>query len=1085
MSRRRPHPVDSHATAKEQPKLMTTRIRRLAAVLTLGLCVFALGAASALASGPKIALHVDAPDSLTVGKPVKTILTVENIGDAPLSGNITVTYNFPVGIAPTEPFGDFGLVTSCEATGRVVTCQLATSGTGPAVNGLPGGQLVLRTFAQLEAGAAGTLVNSIEVSGGGTGQTLVSEQTLTVGPVPFAFKTFQPEMAGSTDQAGSDPAAVATTVAFPTFSASIGGFFPITASVGQFRDVIAHVPAGLIGNPESTPDRCTSSQLLAPSPDAPHLEIPNCPPDSQIGVVRLNNGQMVPAYAMVPRLGVPAEFGFTYESVPTLLAARLRPGDYGVDIVSRNAPTTVPLHAAEVTFWGVPSDSSHDPVRGLCLDGQEGNNGLGPGPYGSCPSSAPPAAFLRLPTSCTGPLQWSAEADSYQHPGTFVSKQATTPGMEGCANEPFDPSLTLSPTTNATSSPSGLDVSLTLPQASPLEPEALATSDLKKAVVTLPEGMTINPSSAAGLAACTDSQLRLGEEGAAECPEASRIGSASLRTPLLEEEVKGSVYLRTQNSSDPASGEMFRIAVELRNDARGVDVKLPGQVAADPATGRLTTTFDNNPQLPFEELQLHLKSGPRAPLTTPSSCGTHAAAVSLGPWSGNPPATPPASFSLDHGCGAPGFSPSFEAGTRQPLAGLHSPFVLHLTRGDGERELASLQVALPPGLLATLKGVPYCPEAALAAAAAKSGAAEQASPSCPAASEVGTVTVGAGEGPSPYFVSGKAYLTGPYKSAPVGLAVVVPAVAGPFDLGTVVVRSALQVDQTDAHVTVATDPLPQIRDGVPLHLRSVAVSIDRPGFTLNPTSCNPMAITATVGGSEGATASPASRFQVGECGALSFKPKLHLALKGQTRRAGFPALHATLTMPKAPGANIAAARVTLPSSLQIENSHIQTPCTRPQFAEAACPKSSILGYAKATSPLLEAPLAGPVYFRSNGGEHLLPDLVADLRGQIHVVLVGHIDSVSHHGVTRIRNSFESVPDAPVSKFTLNLFGGKRGYLVNNRNLCLSTQRASIAFDAQNGKTADSVAKVTDACGAGGKGKGHRGRGHRGHGAHHR
>jgi hypothetical protein len=418
------------------------------------------------------------------------------------------------------------------------------------------------------------------------------------------------------------------------------------------------------------------------------------------------------------------------------------------------------------------------------------------------------------------------------------------------------------------------------------------------------------------------------------------------------------------------------------------------------------------------------------------------------------------------------FAPKLTGGSASPLAGASSPFLIRLTREDGEQRLRGITVRPPAGLSAYLKGVPYCPEAALAAvsAAPGTGASQIASPSCPAASQVGKVSAGTGAGPLPFYVNtGKVYLAGPYKGAPLSLAIVVPAVAGPLDLGSVLTRAAVNVDPATARLTVVSDPLPQLIEGIPLDLRDLRVAVDRGHFALNPTSCEEMAVESVLTGSEGATASPSQRFQLGECGRLAFKPKLSLRLKGGTKRSDNPSLRAVLTMPKKPGANIAKAAVTLPHSEFLDQSHIRTICTRVQFAAGGgggeqCPKGSVYGRARAFSPLLDKPLEGPVFLRSS--DNPLPDLVASLGGQIHVDLAGRIDSVNGG----IRNTFDLVPDAPVEKFVLTMQGGKKSLLENSTDLCRRAHRATALFDGQNGKIGDSRPVVKADCG----GKKHKG-----------
>jgi hypothetical protein len=568
----------------------------------------------------------------------------------------------------------------------------------------------------------------------------------------------------------------------------------------------------------------------------------------------------------------------------------------------------------------------------------------------------------------------------------------------------------------------------------------------------------------------------------ANCPDASKLGTVKISSPaVIDHPLEGDVYLATphQNPFD----SLLAIYITVNDPKSGVVVKLPGLVEADPKSGQLTATVSEAPQLPFEDLDLEFFKGNLAPLKTGIACGTFQVKTDMVPWTAPEGATkhPSDTFSIDKGAGggdcvkdeasAPN-SPSFEAGTADPKAGAYSPFTLKLTRADGTQQLTGIDTILPKGLIAKLAGVPYCPDAALVAAAGKSGKAEQTSPSCPAASEVGSVTVGAGAGPTPFYAPGKAYLAGPYRGAPLSLAVVTPAVAGPFDLGTVVVRNALYVDPDSAVVHAVSDPFPHILQGIPLDLRSVVLNLDRPSFTKNPTSCNPLAFTGFAMALTGQSSPLDQRFQVGDCAKLKFSPKLSISLHGQAKRTGNPALTAVLKMP--PGqANIAKTRVMLPASQFIDNSHINNPCTRVQFNAGACPPASILGTARAFTPLLDQPLEGPVYFRSNGGERALPDLVVDLGGQIHVTLVGFIDSVPIKGTekARVRTTFANVPDAPVSKFVLRLYGGKRGLIENSKNLCKGIGPASVQMDGQNGKPYDFDTRLGTSCGSKKKAKG--------------
>ncbi len=612
----------------------------------------------------------------------------------------------------------------------------------------------------------------------------------------------------------------------------------------------------------------------------------------------------------------------------------------------------------------------------------------------------------------------------------------------------------------------------------------LATANLKDAKVTLPAGLVVNPSAASGLGACTSAQIGLAtavgetpirfDEAAPACPDDAKVGSVQVTTPLLAEPLPGAVYLA--KPFDNPFDSLLALYLVIDDAKTGIVAKLPGRVEANSTTGQLTASFAENPELPVEDVAIHFFNGARASLTTPQTCGNYTTASVLTPWSTpeGADATPGDSFEIT---GAPGGgscpsseaaapnAPAFSAGTVSPQAGTYSPFVLKLRRPDGSQRITAIEATLPKGLTGKLVGIPYCTEAQIAQATARShpneGALEESSPSCPIASEVGTVDVGAGSGNTPLHVTGHAYWAGPYKGAPLSLVIVTPAVAGPFDLGVVVVRSALRVDPETARIKAVSDPLPTILQGIPLDVRSIDLDLSRPSFVLNPTSCDPMAVTGSALATSGQVAGLESRFQVGGCGALPFKPRLSLKLKGGTRRGAHPALTAVATA-KPGEANIDAVSVALPHSAFLEQGHIKTICTRVQFAEGTvpgerCPKGSIYGKATATTPLLSEPLSGPVFLRSSS--HPLPDLVVALHGQVDIVVHGRVDSV-HGG---IRNSFEAVPDAPVTKFTLQMQGGKKGLIVNSRNICNSVQKATVRMEAQNGKTHDFRPKIGNSC----------------------
>jgi hypothetical protein len=844
---------------------------------------------------------------------------------------------------------------------------------------------------------------------------------------------------------------------------------------GTLRDLILQLPPGLIGNPRAV-TACSGAQFEG--------EVGHCPNESVIGVAhtRIYNGTEVleatnPIYNLVPPLGVPAAVGFTLSGTLTIEEASLRTGsDYGADVSDITVPTTVFIQSITADIWGVPAAHGHDAER-KCLP-PEGEVLFSPC---EVEAAAHPAPFLSLPTSCGAPLKTTALADSLQEPGVFMKavsfsldEHGNPVGLDSCSKPPFDPTIEARPESSAADSPTGLHFQLHLPQEE--DPAKPATAELKDAVVALPAGLAVNPSSANGLAACSETQVDLHGPGPAQCPAASKLGTVEVRTPLLDHPVKGAVYLARQGENP--FGSLIAVYLAVDDPLTGVIVKLAGKVVPDPVTGQLVTTFTENPQLPFEDVELDFKGGPTASLTTPPTCGAYTTTADLTPWTTpeGADALRTSSFPVDAGAaGGPCASseaqlpnaPSFEAGSAGTLAGSFAPFVLRLSRENGSQRFGALDVTLPPGESAKLAGTSECSDAQIAAAAARSnpgeGALERQSPSCPASSEVGTVTAGAGSG-APVYVSGRAYLAGPYKGAPLSLVIITPALTGPFDLGTVVVRSALYVNETTAQATVKSDPLPQSLQGIPLDIRSIAVKVDRPEFSLNPTSCEAMAVSGEEISTTGQAASLSNRFQVGGCRGLDFSPKLSLQMKGAKRRSGHPALKATLTQPSGQ-ANIARTAVILPPTTFIDQNHIANPCTRVQFTERKCPPNSVLGNARVFTPLLEKPLEGPLYFRSNGGERELPDVVADLHGQIHVVLVGFVDSVHEKGSesSRVRTTFANVPDAPVSKAVFSLKGGKQGLLVNSANICKVANTATVKMKGQNGKAHDFDAKISTGC----------------------
>jgi hypothetical protein len=879
---------------------------------------------------------------------------------------------------------------------------------------------------------------------------------------------------GTEVRAGSHPYAVTTTLNLKPAPES--PVEPGVFSEGDLRDLDLEQPAGLIENPSAV-SRCIPARFSTPrsSPFEASLSGESCPALSQVGVVEVRSSagsaRTFGVFNLVPPPGFPAQIGFSPFGVPIVLTPRIRDldGGYGTTLQLRNLSQRIDLRGLTLTIWGSPWATAHNGQRGNCLNEAE------PGfPFAKCPISPPqpphaPFAYLTLPASCSAPLTFTAVAGSWQA-GAPIGATRVEPPLEGCPGLRFEPQVLAQVTNPRASSPSGFDFSLTPKEEALTNPKLQVPSQARKAVVALPEGVTLNPSLAGGLGSCAPA--RYAAETAASppgagCPNNSKIGSFTVSSPLFEDLVEGAIFLAQPD--DPATAtpgaenpfdSLLALYLVAKAPARGVLVKVAGRLDADPASGRLTATFERLPQLPYSNLKLHFREGQRAPLVTPAACGSYATRVELTPWSGpgaTAASTAPLSIAKGLGpndaCappGAPPFRPGAVGGTLNANAGSFSPFYLHLTRTDAEQELTSYSATLPPGLLGRIAGIPYCPEAAIAAAQRKTGAEEESHPSCPAASEIGHTTAGYGVGSAPAYAPGKLYLAGPYHGSAFSVVALDSARVGPFDLGVIVVRSAIRVDRGSAQVSIdsaGSDPIPHILAGIPIHLRDLRVYLDRPRLTVNPTSCDPSALVSTLTGSgarfsdpsDDPTATVSSPFQVSNCSALGFRPRFSLRLRGKTKRGDYPSLRA-LYRPRPGDANTASAVVTLPPSLFLAQNHIDTVCTRRQFERGACPAGSVYGHASVVTPLLSDPLEGPVYLRSS--ETSLPDLVADLRGNgIAIEVVGRIDS-SHGG---IRARFEGLPDAPVSAFELTLRGGRRGLLVNAANVCAAPQQAKARF----------------------------------------
>jgi hypothetical protein len=795
------------------------------------------------------------------------------------------------------------------------------------------------------------------------------------------------------------------------------------------EEVTVSIPPGLLGNPNAIP-QCSTGELVAL----------NCPVKSQVGVAKvlatLVSGEFTePIYNLRPPHPNEevARFGFIAAFFPVFIDVKVRTAsDYGATATVYGASGLASLVSARTTLWANPADPSHDKQRLTPVEALNCNSGTACKVGGSRPSGLPPTVFMTNPSACQ-PMEVGFSARSYQLPGQIFS--ATSPvkplgATSDCSGLPFAPSFSAEPTSRAAGGRTGLKTTLHLPQQSTEAVSSPATSTMREARVTLPAGMQVAPGAANWIGTCSAEQVGYHREVNASCPDSAKLGTATIASPLLPEPIHGWVYQRT-----PEPGRQF--GLWLVSDELGMHVKVPGSLEPDPASGRLTAVFSDLPQVPVEGLALEIWGGERAPLENPDACGTYATDYSFSPHSQDPAVSGQSQMTIDQGCDRP-FSPALHAGVSKPLAGHFSPLIVDLAQGAGEQALRGFELKLPDGELAKLKGVPLCPEAGAAAGA------------CPPESRIGHLIAAAGAGADPLWVPqpGRAepqiYLAGPYRGSPFSIVSIVPAQAGPFDLGNVVVRSGLGVERETGRALVAADPLPRFFEGVGLTYRRLHAVIDRPGFALNPTDCREMQTSSDIVSTLGAVAHPASRFQVDGCRALKFEPRLSLRLSGGTERGEFPALTAVLR-PRRGNANLARTSVGLPHSEFLEQGHIGTICTRKRFAVDDCPKASVYGSAIAWTPLLAKPLRGPVYLRSS--DNPLPDLVVDLRGQLEVAVSARIDT-KRGG---IRTTFEQVPDAPISRFVLRMRGGAKGLLVNSTDICRRPHRATVRMRGQNGR----------------------------------
>jgi hypothetical protein len=994
-------------------------------------------------------------------------------------GTFTVTVSLPKGVTATEitPIihevvaGEFDGESSCAVV--ILSCTFTGREVGEAARLFPRAYIEIRVKVDIPDTPVEPVERFATVSGGGAQSASAGDPTkINQEQVPFGLSGFSTEITdvgGSPDtQAGSHPLEMTTRLAFNTIS--LASEFRNGEPVSHIapKDVEVSLPPGLVGDPNAVP-KCGQAIFQDEG-------FVGCPADTQVGLLLVElaaqSQQQVPVYNVEPPPGQPAELGFGvagFVHVPMFFHVR-SDGDYGLTARLSSLPEAGALRESVLSLWGVPADPVHDRQR----RGSEENC------FNGCALNAPLRAFLTLPSSCSaeGASSIGIAADSWEMPGllgadgsanlgdpNWVTSTSSLPAFTGCGHLIFAPSIAVAPEATQTDAPSGYTVDLRVPQTS--DPSVLATPDLKKAVVTLPAGTVVSPSAADGLEGCSNEQFGLHSTGLASCPPASQVGKLKITTPLLSTPLEGQVFVGTPNcgpcnSNDAQEGRLIRVFLQAQGS--GVTVKLEGSVSVNQGTGQLTTTFGNNPQLPFSELELVLNGGSRAPLVNPSACGAAMTTTDLTPWSSpaTPDATPNSSFEVT-GCAAQTFGPAFTAGTTNNQAGAFSLFTTTFSRQDSEQDFAGVQITTPPGLLGMLSSVSLCgePQAALG--------------TCSAASEIGHATVGAGPGSSPIYLPQAGQpalavnLTTGYHGAPYGLSVVVPAVAGPFNLGTVVVRAAINVDPHTSDITITSDPLPTILDGVPLHVKMVNVTVDRPGFIFNPTNCEALKVAGTLASTHGAAASVSSPFEAANCATLPFKPRFSIATAGKASKTGGASLDVKVSSKGGPQpgggeANIRSVKVDLPKQLPSRLTTLQKACLAKVFEAdpASCPKESDVGTATAATPVLAHPLRGPAYLVSHGGA-AFPDLEIVLQGE-GVLLILDGSTAIKKGITS--STFKAVPDAPISSFELKLPIGKYSVLTTSLpakakyNLCGQSLVAPTAIVGQNGAVINQNTKLT-------------------------
>jgi hypothetical protein len=1066
---------------------------RLCAVAAAALLVTVLACTAPALAQPVWRVDAMADTTAPQNGSIAYLTQLNNVGDvatdgvtpftliANLPGHVTATdveLPFTSGGSPVPASADGWNCTAGDGVSSLVGASVVQCVLDPASSFMPPLSPFEMGFASynlpvidaaVDGTASGTLTATFQISGGGASNvgTTVAPVRISQTPPGFGISAFDGQVTADDagdpyTQAGGHPYEASFSFDFNTITnpdPNKGVLWPVEAT----KDIITDLPPGFIGNPTIVP-RCSASDLATSNGVSGQ---PLCPPESQVGTTLIRTNGIgtadvlgpIPIFNVVPPPGVPARFGFNFDGTVVTLDAHVRSNDYAFSVSSSDVQEALAISGTTVTFWGVPGDPSHDRERACPGDLPPGLGGI------SCAvTGVPLKAFLRNPTACTPPgqgLESDLRIDSWQHPGVFESATffshlppaypfppisdspplawGAQQGPTDCEKVPFDPTFSASLAAPVQAgSPSGFSFDLKLPQSD--DPNQVGEGDLKKAVVKLPVGVSLSPASADGLASCSPAQIGLGSDDDPTCPDSSKVGTVSISTPLLDTPLTGSVYLATPQDNPFHS----LVAIYLVAKGPGVVIKLPGRVDLDPSTGQVTTTFDNNPQVPFSDLTLDFKSGPRAPLVAPAQCGSYTTTATFTSWSGKS-VTEDSTFDVTQGhdgtpCAAPGFDPSMTAGTLDPVAGADTTLLATFSRPDGDQQLGSVSIDTPTGLLGRIASAVLCPDGPASAG------------TCTDGSRVGSVAVGAGAGSNPFFITaGRVYITGPYKGTPFGLSIVVPAIAGPFDLGTVVVRQAIFIDRHNAHLKVVSDPLPTMLQGIPLDVREIRVAIDRPHFIINPTSCAEKHVLGMLTSTAGTVAHLANRFQVTNCASLAFTPRIALTVGATHRTRAGVSTPLTTTITQSGGeANLRSVTVTLPTTLNARLGVLSRACSLAAFDAGTCGAGARVGTAVAVTPLLRDPLRGSAWFVKNP-RRTLPDLMIALRGQVAIDLTGKVGV--NPRTNQLTTRFDTIPDTPITKFTLRLVAGANGPLGTVMNLCGATARratAGIGMRGQNG-----------------------------------